>query len=64
MIGYGSPLTLFGARPTETQWPLGASLAEIPADAVQQLKQDKILARIGAELPELVERRRRIDYGL
>ena len=49
MTDYESALSELGARLTDTQSPLGASLGEILADAIQELIEAEVTARIGAE---------------
>ena len=49
MTDYESALSELGSRLTDTQSPLGASLAEILADAIQELIEAEVTARIGAE---------------
>ena len=49
MTDYESALSELGTRLTETTSPLGASLGEILADAIQELIEAEVTARIGAE---------------
>ena len=49
MTDYESALSELGSRLTDTNSALGASLAEILADAIQELMEAEVTARIGAE---------------